>query len=53
MPNPPIDPMRIITLIQSKRQYKLSGQDKLRIELKYSDVGQRVLAVKNFFNELS
>ncbi|MEQ1835527.1 MAG: transcription-repair coupling factor [Candidatus Nitrotoga sp.] len=53
MPNPPIDPMRIITLIQSKRQYKLSGQDKLKIELKYGDVGQRVLAIKNFFNELS
>ncbi len=51
-PDPPIDPMKIITLIQSKRHYKLSGQDKLRIELKYGDVTQRVLAIKNFFNEL-
>ena len=51
-PNPPIDPMKIITLIQSKRHYKLMGQDKLRVELKYENLGQRVLAIKNFFNEL-
>jgi hypothetical protein len=30
----------------------MAGQDKLRIALKYGDVAQRVLAVKNFFNEL-
>lgn len=53
IPNPPIDPMRIITLVQGKRQYKLSGRDKLKIELKYSEVNQRILAIKNFFNELS
>ncbi len=53
VPNPPIDPMKIITLIQTKRQYKLSGQDKLRIELKYGDLAQRVLAIKHFFNELT
>jgi len=49
---PPIDPMKIITLIQSKRHIKMAGQDKLRIELKYCDLNQRVLAIKNFFNEL-
>ena len=51
-PNPPIDPMKIIALIQTKRQYKLIGPDKLRIELKYGEIAQRVLAIKNFFNEL-
>ncbi|WP_333699277.1 transcription-repair coupling factor, partial [Rivihabitans pingtungensis] len=30
--NPPIDPMKIIGLIQNKRNYKLAGQDKLRVE---------------------
>jgi transcription-repair coupling factor (superfamily II helicase) len=50
--NPPIDPMKIITLIQSRRHIKMIGQDKLRIELKYDDLNQRVLAIKNFFNEL-
>jgi len=52
IPSPPIDPMKIITLIQSKRHVKMAGQDKLRIELKYGDLRQRVLAVKNFFSEL-
>ncbi len=50
--NPPIDPMKIITLIQSKRHIKMAGQDKLRIALEYGDVAQRVLAIRNFFNEL-
>ncbi|MDO8465534.1 MAG: transcription-repair coupling factor [Gallionella sp.] len=52
IPNPPIDPMKIITMIQSKRHIKMSGQDKLRIELKYGDLHQRVLAIRNFFGEL-
>ncbi|MDD3884707.1 MAG: transcription-repair coupling factor [Gallionella sp.] len=53
MPDPPIDPMKIITLIQSRRHIKMAGQDKLRIELKYGDLNQRVLALTNFFKELS
>ena len=52
MPSPPIDPLKIITLIQTKRHIKMAGQDKLRIELKYGELGQRVLAVVNFFKEL-
>ena len=52
VPNPPIDPLKIITMIQSKRHVKLSGPDKLKIDLKYSDLTQRVLAIKNFFKEL-
>jgi transcription-repair coupling factor (superfamily II helicase) len=52
VPNPPIDPLKIITMIQSKRHIKMAGQDKLRIELKYGDIAQRVLAIRNFFGEL-
>ena len=52
VPDPPIDPMKIITLIQSKRHVKMAGQDKLRIELKYGELKQRVLAIRNFFGEL-
>jgi transcription-repair coupling factor (superfamily II helicase) len=52
VPEPPIDPMKIITMIQSKRHIKMAGQDKLRIELKYGDLQQRVLAIRNFFAEL-
>ncbi len=52
IPEPPIDPMKIITLIQSKRHIKMAGQDKLKIDLKYGDLQQRVLAIRNFFGEL-
>ena len=52
VPDPPIDPMKIITMIQSKRHIKMAGQDKLKIDLKYGDLNQRVLAIKNFFGEL-
>ena len=52
IPEPPIDPMKIITMIQSKRHIKMSGQDKLKIDLKYGDLAQRVLAIRNFFGEL-
>jgi transcription-repair coupling factor (superfamily II helicase) len=52
VPNPPIDPMKVITMIQSKRHIKMAGQDKLTIDLKYGDLQQRVLAVRNFFGEL-
>ena len=52
VPSPPIDPMKIITMIQTKRHVKMVGQDKLRIELKYGELSQRVLAIRNFFNEL-
>jgi transcription-repair coupling factor (superfamily II helicase) len=52
VPNPPIDPMKIITMIQTRRYIKMNGPDKLRIELKHEDLGQRVLAIKNFFGEL-
>jgi len=53
IPNPPIDPMKIITMIQSKRHIKLNGPDKLKIDLKYGDLTQRVLAIKNLFKELN
>jgi transcription-repair coupling factor (superfamily II helicase) len=52
VPNPPIDPLKIITMIQSKTHIKMAGQDKLRIELKYGDLHQRVLAIKSFFKDL-
>jgi transcription-repair coupling factor (superfamily II helicase) len=52
VPNPPIDPLKIITMIQSKTHIKIAGQDKLRIELKYGDLHQRVLAIKSFFKDL-
>ncbi|MGP1665662.1 MAG: hypothetical protein ACTS5I_07090, partial [Rhodanobacter sp.] len=53
VPNPPIDPMKIIKLIQSKRNYKLAGPDRLRIEIKTPDLKTRVAEIRKVFVELS
>jgi transcription-repair coupling factor (superfamily II helicase) len=53
VPNPPIDPGKIILLIQQKRNYKLAGPDKLRIEARLPLVTDRVEAAKAVFRELS
>jgi len=45
-PNPPIDAMRIIELIQKNRHIKLHGQDKLRITASMPDLAARVSQVK-------
>jgi len=47
MPNPPIDPMRIITLIQNRREYKLAGPDRLRIERASCDLDSRLGTVRD------
>ncbi|MEN3809087.1 transcription-repair coupling factor, partial [Chromobacterium piscinae] len=51
--NPPIDPVKIIMLIQSKKNYRLAGQDKLRIEQALPEVAQRIVKVKEVLKELS
>lgn len=45
-PNPPIDAIRIIELIQKNRHIKLNGQDKLRITANMPDLAARVIQVK-------
>jgi transcription-repair coupling factor (superfamily II helicase) len=52
VPNPPIEPIRIIQLIQKKRNYKLAGQDRLRIEVKTEDLKTRVAEIRRVFAEL-
>ena len=52
MVNPPIDALRIITLIQKNRHIKLSGQDKLRITVPMPDLAARVLQVKQAIKQL-
>ncbi|OGB22860.1 MAG: transcription-repair coupling factor [Burkholderiales bacterium RIFCSPLOWO2_02_FULL_57_36] len=46
-PNPPIDAMRIIDLIQKNRHIKLNGQDKLRITASMPDLAARVMQIKS------
>ncbi|RSZ55274.1 transcription-repair coupling factor [Massilia atriviolacea] len=52
MVNPPIDSMRIITLIQKNRHIKLAGQDKLRITASMPDLAARVTQVKQTIKQL-
>ena len=49
----PIHPHRVIQLVQQKRQYKLAGQDKLRIEKSLENVRERVTEIKNILRELT
>ena len=52
-PTPPIDPMRIIELVQKSRHVKLSGQDKLRITASMPDLAARVSQVKSTIKALA
>jgi len=51
-PNPPIDPMRIIELIQKHRHIKLAGNEKLRIEREVKEPKDRAQAVRDILRQL-
>ncbi len=51
--DPPIDPARIIQLIQTRSNFKLSGQDRLRVEGSHAQVSERVQRVRTIFRELA
>jgi transcription-repair coupling factor (superfamily II helicase) len=53
IPKPPIEAARVLSLVHRKKQYRLAGQDKLRIELKLPDVKARVAAIREAFGELA
>ncbi|MCA3179947.1 MAG: transcription-repair coupling factor [Burkholderiales bacterium] len=52
VPAPPIPQERIIRFIQSRRDVKLSGPDRLRFTLKTPDLGQRVQRIREFLKAL-
>ena len=52
IPNPPIDPGKIIALIQGKAGYKLAGPDRLKLTTPLPDVARRVGAVTAFLAAL-
>ena len=51
-PNPPVDPMAIIGLIQKNKHIKLTGNDKLRIERELPDAKQRAQMVRDILRSL-
>ena len=50
--NPPIDPMKIITMIQKHKHIKLAGSEKLRIERELPETKDRVLMVRDVLKNL-
>ena len=51
-PNPPIDAMKIIELVQKHRHIKLAGNDKLRIERALPDASARAQLVREVLRAL-
>jgi len=51
--NPPIEPIRIINLIQKNRSYKLAGQDKISLLRHCPTLNDKVAAVKEMIRQLS
>ena len=51
-PQPPVDPMRIIELIQKNRHIKLAGNEKIRIERELPDPKARVQLVRDVLRSL-
>ncbi len=51
-PKPPIEPIKIIQLIQSDRNFKLAGQDKLSWTKNTATLKERVAAIKELFKKL-
>jgi transcription-repair coupling factor (superfamily II helicase) len=52
-PNPPIEPIVIIGLIQKNRNYRLAGQDKLSLVRNCPTLDERVAAVRETIKLLS
>jgi transcription-repair coupling factor (superfamily II helicase) len=52
VPNPPIEPIKVLKLVQSRRNYRLAGPDRIRIEAKLPDIQTRVAAIRQAFSEL-
>ncbi|HJV61152.1 MAG TPA: transcription-repair coupling factor, partial [Albitalea sp.] len=51
-PNPPVDAMRIIDLVQKNRHIKLAGNDKLRIEKETQDPKDRAQLIRDVLRAL-
>jgi transcription-repair coupling factor (superfamily II helicase) len=51
-PNPPVDAMRIIELVQKNRHVKLAGNEKLRIERETADPKERAQLVREVLRAL-
>jgi transcription-repair coupling factor (superfamily II helicase) len=51
-PNPPVDPARIIELVQKNRSVKLAGNDRLRIDREIAEPRERAQFVRDLLRSL-
>ncbi|MCW5624553.1 MAG: transcription-repair coupling factor [Burkholderiales bacterium] len=51
-PNPPIDPGRIIQLVQSRKGWRLAGPEKLRVDTALSEPTMRVVRLREILKDL-
>ena len=51
-PNPPVEPLRIIELVQKNRHIKLAGNDKLRIERDTPEAKDRAQLIRDVLRSL-
>jgi transcription-repair coupling factor (superfamily II helicase) len=53
IPEPPVEPRKILSLVQSSRIYRLPGPDRVKIEMKHEDLRQRATEVRQFLKRLA
>ena len=53
VPEPPVEPRKILSLVQSSRIYRLPGPDRVKIEMKHEDLKQRSNEVRQFLRRLA
>ncbi len=53
VPDPPIDPVRIIQLIQKNRNFKLAGPDRLLVKREAASLRERAAGVRELIHSLS
>lgn len=53
VPNPPLDPAHLIALIQSRRDMRLTGPERLRIDIKLPDPQARLDLLRNVLTALA
>ena len=53
MKNPPVDPVKILFLVQTRKDIKLAGQDRLRMQRQFADLQAKTSATHELLAELS
>ncbi|HZR70596.1 MAG TPA: hypothetical protein VFB01_16260, partial [Burkholderiales bacterium] len=51
-PHPPIDPKKVLTLVQKRKGWKLAGPTKLRVERVTANLAERASAARDVLESL-